>query len=398
MARANAVPGFWRCSVRKCPLCLSADNVVIVERSRVPVLQNVIVRTREEALHFPTGRLLICGCQNCGFVWNDAFDPSAIDYGATYNNSVQASGVYLAHQAAMADRVLAGEGDLHYLEIGCGEGEFIDALEKTGRLKSAIGFDPAFHGNYAFGPHITVFRDYFDAGSSAKVPATINTVCSRHTIEHVPDPRAFVNEIARFVREREVRLLMETPDVSWILQRAAFEDFFYEHCSLYSPRSIQYLLAAFGLKCTVDLVYDGQYMWIEAEAADNPPRPEPMTDFADGVAVGLAQALDVWQGQIDRLRERGPLAIWGAASKGVTFALLLEGVDYAIDLNGQKQGGFLPVSAVPVVSPEKARESGVSTIVVMNPIYEAEIRRQVDDMNWNAFVVSLRADATESSH
>ncbi|GEO83494.1 MULTISPECIES: class I SAM-dependent methyltransferase [Alphaproteobacteria] len=383
--------------MRKCPLCLSANNVAIVERARVPVLQNVIVRTRAEALEFPTGRLSICGCQRCGFVWNDDFDPAAIDYGATYNNSVQASGVYLAHQAAMVDRVLKEKGDLHYLEIGCGEGEFIDALEKTGRLKTAIGFDPAFHGNYAFGPHITIFREYFDADSAVKVPDTINTVCSRHTIEHVPDPRAFVAEIAKFVKERKVRLLMETPDVTWILRRAAFEDFFYEHCSLYSPRSIQYLLAEFGLKCTVDLVYDGQYMWIEASPADNPPLPVAVTDFADGVAAGLAQALENWRAEIDRLRERGPLAIWGAASKGVTFALLLEGIDYAIDLNVQKQGGFLPVSAVPVVGPEAARHAGVSTIVVMNPIYETEIRSKVEEMGWNALVISLRAEAPGTS-
>lgn len=379
--------------MRNCPLCLSADNTVIVERSRVPVLQNVIVRTRQEALDFPTGRLEICSCRNCGFVWNAAFDPAAIDYGASYNNSVQASRVYLEHQAAMAERVLAGGEELHYLEVGCGEGEFIDALDKTGRLKSAVGFDPAFHGKYDFGPHITVYREYFDAGSAARVPERINTVCSRHTIEHVPDPRAFMTEIARFVRERNIRLFMETPDVSWILDNAAFEDFFYEHCSLYSPRSIAYLLAEFGLKCRVDLVYDGQYMWIEAAADDEAAHPRAVADASGDVAVRLARALDLWRGQIDRLRARGPLAIWGAASKGVTFALLLEGVDYAVDLNLQKQGGFLPVSGVPVVSPEAARQAGVATLLVMNPIYEQEIRRQVAEMNWDAEVISLRAQA-----
>lgn len=378
--------------MRNCPLCLSADNTVIVERSRVPVLQNVIVRTKQEALEFPTGRLTICSCRNCGFVWNAAFDPAAIDYGATYNNSVQASRVYLQHQAAMAERVLAGGEELHYLEIGCGEGEFIDALDKTGRLKSAVGFDPAFHGNYDFGPHITIYREYFDAGSAARLPDRINTVCSRHTIEHVPDPRAFMAEIARFVRERNIRLFMETPDVSWILERAAFEDFFYEHCSLYSPRSIAYLLAEFGLRCRVELVYDGQYMWIEAEADGQATLPAPVDGATDDVAERLTQALDRWRDQIDRLRSRGPLAIWGAASKGVTFALLLDGVDYAVDLNLQKQGGFLPVSGVPVVSPEAAQQAGVATLLVMNPIYEQEIRRQVADMNWDAQVISLRAE------
>ena len=82
----------------ECPVCLETKNHVVLTRDRVPVLQNVIVRTEEEARRFPVARLRICRCEACDFVWNADFDPDAIDYNSTYNNSVQASAVYRAHQ------------------------------------------------------------------------------------------------------------------------------------------------------------------------------------------------------------------------------------------------------------------------------------------------------------
>ncbi|WP_209949426.1 class I SAM-dependent methyltransferase [Rhizobium halophytocola] len=359
------------------------------------MLQNVLVPTPSQARAFPTGRLSIRACRTCGFVWNAAFDPARIDYSNDYNNSVQASETYLAHQNAMARRVLSQPGELHYLEIGCGEGEFIEHLDSTGRLTSATGFDPAFHGQRAFGPHITIHPEYFSAGSAAKIPAGMNIVCSRHTIEHVPDPRAFITDIAELVRARDLRLFLETPDVSWILENLAFEDFFYEHCSLFSPQSMRYLLAEFGLVCEVAAVYGDQYMWIEARTGTAGMAAEPDRRTADMSAAcafeeGIARTLGDWQDFIRRRAADGPVAVWGAASKGVTFALLMEGIDCAVDLNAAKQGGFMPVSAIPILAPEAAMERGVRTLIVMNPNYETEIRERVQQMGWDVLTVSLR--------
>ena len=48
---------------------------------------------------------------------------------------------------------------------------------------------------------------------------------------------------------------------------------------------------------------------------------------------------------------------------------------YAIDINPSKQGNFMPISGVQVLSPEEGlnRLKPSSIIVIMNPNYEAEI-------------------------
>lgn len=376
----------------ECPVCLETKNHVVLTRDRVPVLQNVIVRTEEEARRFPVARLRICRCEACDFVWNADFDPDAIDYNSTYNNSVQASAVYRAHQSAMAARILSRPGPFNCVDIGCGEAEFLQELAASGKIGKAIGFDPAFKGHAALDPRISVRTVYFDDDTAGDLPDDVHVVVSRHTIEHIPAPRPFIAAIAAYVKSRNLPLYLETPDVEWIFRNNAFEDFFYEHCSLFSPRSMTVLLAAHGLDCRVEPVYGGQYMWIEAWPAEAAVKAEPAGTGAVSHA-GIAEALSYWENRLADLGRQGPVAIWGGASKGVTFSLLVDGVDSAIDLNPAKQGCFMPVSATPIVSPEEAMSRGVRSIVVMNPNYLGEIEARLKELNWKGNLLTLQADA-----
>ncbi len=371
----------------------------MLTRDRVPVLQNVIVRTEEEARCFPVARLKICRCQACGFVWNADFDPDAIRYNSSYNNSVQASAVYRAHLGAMASRILDRPGTFNCVDIGCGEGEFLAELTVSGRVGKAIGFDPAFKGSHPLDSRISVRAVYFDGETASDLPDDIHVVCSRHTIEHIAEPRSFIASIAAYVKSHNLPLYLETPDVEWIFRNNAFEDFFYEHCSLFSPRSITILLGAFGLGCRVESGYGGQYMWIEAWPATKAVGPAPFdgVEAGGGAPVsdaGIGEALRYWENRLAGLSCEGPVAIWGGASKGVTFSLLVNGVDFAIDLNPAKQNCFMPVSATPIVSPEEALSRGVRSIVVMNPNYLKEIEAQLTALNWSGNLLTLQTEAT----
>ncbi|WP_321458792.1 methyltransferase domain-containing protein [uncultured Cohaesibacter sp.] len=136
-----------------CPICSNGlRNQKIVSRPNAPVLQNVTLSDRAKALAFPTGRLEFVRCDQCGFVWNEAFDPDLIHYDSGYNNDVSSSAYYRAHLEEMADNILAavpqGE-EIHYVEIGCGDGEFLRLVVERakGRCVSAVGFDPSYNSS-----------------------------------------------------------------------------------------------------------------------------------------------------------------------------------------------------------------------------------------------------------
>lgn len=384
-----------KASISSCPVCENAlGNLTLERRPQVPSLQNVALETPDAARTFPTGALHILRCAACGFVWNDEFDPSHISYDAGYNNDVTASPYYLAHLDTMADRILASvpeDQPIHYVEIGCGEGDFMALLHARGkgRVASLTGFDPSFTGDDNLPDGAVVHRVMFTPDQIDKIPAEANVICSRHTIEHINDVQAFAEALAASMTP-ERSLFLETPDADWILRNLAFQDFFYEHCSIYTPRSVATLLARHGLACEVVPAYDDQYMWISARMMPSQEASDPTLPAIDDAAAKryvseTNQIRSQWQGYLETRRKVGPIALWGAASKGVTFSLLFNSaedapIDFAIDLNTAKQGCFMPITATPILPPEAARDQGVRTIIIMNPNYEAEIRQHISDL------------------
>ena len=363
-------------------------------RANIPSLQNVALATLQEAVTFPQGSLEMMRCAGCSFVWNAAFDPSRISYDETYNNDATSSAYYLAHLDSAADRMINAvpEGaDIHYVEIGCGEGDFLKLVHErsNGRVKTAIGFDPSFTGEDKLPKGAQVHRNFFTPEITDRIPPQTNVVCSRHTIEHVADVQSFAKALAAAMAPGRT-LYIETPDADWILGHTAFQDFFYEHCSIYTPTSIRNLLAQHGLDCDVTPVYDGQYMWITARLAQNTSRSsDPVVsdelglDYIKKKQTLLAQ----WGAYITTQKAKAPVALWGGSSKGVTFSLLFNTadtpmIDCVIDLNVAKQDCFMPLTGTVIVSPETAKDRGIGTIIIMNPNYEAEIRQQIDRMGW----------------
>src|SRR5205814_7051685 len=66
--------------VRQCPVCDSDDVYAFLERQRVPVHQNLVADSREAALAVPTGKLSMCICRACGFVYNATFELHRMSY------------------------------------------------------------------------------------------------------------------------------------------------------------------------------------------------------------------------------------------------------------------------------------------------------------------------------
>jgi len=372
-----------------CPICTASGAPAIMSRKATPVMLNRLYKTAEDARTAPTGPLEIARCGQCGFAWNKAFDPSLLQYDDAYDNDQMHSPAFLAHVNARALEVVAAAGDdpIDYLEIGCGQGQFLRLVAERakGRLRSATGFDPAWRGEDGEGPEgARVHKVYFNSASASKLERAPDVVASRHTIEHIPDPLAFLREVrATLGPSSRATIFIETPCVDWILRNGAVQDFFYEHCSIFTASSLALALAQAGFgDIRVDHVFGGQYLWARASAMagdGETPRVNavPMTADAD-----FGAALARWRSAIRAARHDGPVALWGAGAKGVTFSLLMadaggateQAIDHVIDINPGKQFMHLPGTGLQVLSPEAAAARRPATIFVMNPNYLDEVK------------------------
>ena len=384
-----------------CPICQSTDGYVIDQRAPVPVLLNRLYPSAEAALKAPTGRLDMRCCRDCGFAWNAAFDPGLIVYDSAYENDQTHSPAFVTHVRQRAEDVVAAApsgAPLDLLEIGCGQGGFfVDVAAVAGsRLRSAEGFDPAWRGKTGEGPaNSRIHTVYFDKATAGLMRHEPNVVVSRHTIEHVPDPMAFLRAVrAALGTTSRARIFIETPSITWILHHQAMQDLFYEHCSIFTPEALGYALAASGFEpIRVDAVFGGQYLWAEAQATDTVDAIKPVGVGRSELEGACERFVGAWREASRAALRDGPIAVWGAGAKGVTFCGLIdpEGafVDHVIDINPAKQNKHLAGSGIQVLSPLDATKRTPKTIFVMNPNYLEEIRQQAASVGIDAKFVAI---------
>lgn len=181
-------------------------------------------------------------------------------------------------------------------------------------------------------------------------------ICSRHTIEHIPDPLQFLRGINESI-EGNPLIFFETPSLEWILENGAFYDFFYEHCNYFSRQSLEILFyrANFSV-LEIKKSFNDQYFQIFAKVRN--------VDKAPNI-----NALKI------ELLPYKNIAIWGAGAKGVTLANELQNAICVIDINPNKQNCFIPKCALEILSPDSAiKKHNIDLILVMNPNYEDEIK------------------------
>ncbi len=358
-----------------CPLCAAPAPPPFLWRAAVPVHQNLTAADPPAARALPQGTLAMAACTACGFVFNRAFDAARLRYGAGYDNAQAHSPHFAGYLDALAGHLVRrGVRGLRVVEVGCGQGDFLRRLAAAGN--ACVGFDPAYAGPPQAGGIRYERRLY---GPDCEVPADV-VVC-RHVIEHVADPAALLGAIRAALRSAPAaRLFIETPCVRAILRRRVLWDFFYEHCSLFSARTLRAALAGAGFAPgAVRHVFAGQYLLAEAMpgTAAPPAGAGSVPDLAARYGRAEPALLAGWRRRLDAMAADGGVALWGAGAKGATLAALADPdarrIDCLIDVNPAKQGRFLPGTAHAILPPAALAARRVRHVVLMNDAYRAEV-------------------------
>lgn len=392
-----------------CPVCGGGNSLRIDERAGVPILMHRLFDDAAAARACAKVSIDLRRCEDCGFAWNARFDAATMVYGPDYDNAQAHSPQFRAHLDERIDAIFAHVADRNepqvIVEVGCGQGDFLARLiERQGkRVKAAFGFDPAWRGADGDGPAGTkLYRRLFDASASeAMAEAQPDIVISRHTIEHIAEPVAFLAAIRAGIGQRKgTRLFLETPDIRWIMHHKAFEDVFYEHCSIFDAESLALALRSTGFEAvTVEACFGAQYLWAKAIAGDpardelvsrrNPVETTPIDSAA--FSAEWRTTIAAWRGQS---RET---YLWGAGAKGMTFAQLVDPearhLAGIIDLNPGKQNRHIGLSGHIVLAPDALRGRPPLAIIVMNPVYLPEIRSLIEALGVDAIIAPLHGEA-----
>ncbi|MBI1878026.1 MAG: methyltransferase domain-containing protein [Chloroflexi bacterium] len=382
-----------------CPACGSIGMSIFYEQKHVPVHSVMLLPTREKALNYPQGDIILGFCQTCGFISNVAFDPTLQEYSAGYEPTQAFSATFNAFHQSLATHLI-DRYDLHdkdIIEIGCGHGEFLTMLCELGGNRG-IGFDPAYMGErneQTTSNRVTFINDFY---SEKYTDYQSHLVCCKMTLEHIQPVADFMRVIRRSIGDRpDTIVFFQVPNVTRILREIAFWDIYYEHCSYFSMGS----LARLFRKCGFDVIdlwqgYDDQYLMIEARPGNGTGTPileqeDDLEELAQDITYlseNYPHKLAKWRHELQGLRQGAQRAvIWGGGSKGVAFLTKLniqDEIRYAVDVNPFKHGTYMARTGQTIVSPAFLQEYRPDIVIVMNPIYCNEIQQGLNEMGVTA--------------
>ena len=384
--------------MKACPVCGAPSESPFLVRSGVPVHQNLVLRDEAAARALVRGELALHACDACGFLFNAAFSPSLLSYGAHYDNTQSCSPAFEAYVEDLAAHLVDERGlrGARIVEIGCGKGGFLRALIRRDPGNRGIGFDPSYAGADSDEAGRIRFERRFYDQSCANLEA--DAVVCRHVIEHVPDPVALLRLVRATLGDSRAQVFFETPCVEWILANEVIWDFFYEHCSYFTRGSLQTAFERAGFAVdSIRHAFGGQYLWAEARPAPDAvvPRLEPgrVPQLARRFSTHEAAHVTALRHRVEALTHDGPVAMWGAAAKGVTLANLIDKdrqlIACVVDLNPNKHGGRLPGTGHPIVSPHDLGAWHVRTAVMTNPNYVEENARLLRDAALDVRLIDL---------
>lgn len=390
-------------SGKQCSACHSGSTRVFYEVLNVPTQQVTLMRTREQAKSCKRGDLRLAVCKACGFIWNSAFDPNALDYQEDYEATQAHSPTFNSFHQRLAEDMAERYGlrGKEVFEIGCGHGEFLAILCEQGVGKT-VGFDPVIFDDTPPHPKAKLVADFYTEKYAHLKP---DFVGSKMVMEHIPDPNRFLTMLRRAIGDRpETIAFAMMPDATRVLNIRAFWDIYYEHCAYFTLGALARSFRGAGFDVTdLRTDYGGQYALIGARPAITggevtPPLPQEETAeetvalvamFEEKVQADRAQ----WQDWINSRLEKGRhIVLWGGGSKAVAFLSSLDlkdGIDLAVDINPRRSGTYLAGSGQEIVTPNALIDYRPDDVIVMNPIYLDEIGADLRSMNLNPEIVPM---------
>jgi SAM-dependent methyltransferase len=379
-----------------CTVCESAAVTPFLRIADAPISCSQLCSSRDEALAVPSAPILLGFCSGCGHIFNMEYGVVTLDYRPGYESSLDGSDTFMAYDYALVDDLVARyrlSGKV-IVEIGCGRGRFLRALCERGDNKG-VGFDPSYSDKTGEkGADIVIYPEVYGARD---LELRADFICSRHTLEHVGAPRAFLASIREAARRAGVPVFFEVPNGLFTLRDGGIWDVIYEHCSYFTPSSLARIFRETGYEpAGVAETFAGQFLTIDAVTCSSSlgvaatPGQE-LESMVGTFAESYAAKLEAWSSTLRKFEKGGRrVVVWGAGAKATMLLNQLKpaAVEYVVDVNPRKHGKYMIGTGQRIVPPEFLSEYPADEIICMNPNYLGEITSRARSLGSEANLIS----------
>jgi hypothetical protein len=181
-----------------CPACARTFRAPILYTQRnLPIQSCLQPVSGNDAMAIERRPLELVGCEGCGLVFNGVFDPATQRFDQGYEETQAYSAVFREFSDQLVDDLVARwrPAGATVVEIGCGKGDFLEALCRRGDCRG-IGIDPAFEPGRR--PSVSGVRFERRLFSADDIDRRADFVICRHTLEHIGPVGEFLDQVAEF--------------------------------------------------------------------------------------------------------------------------------------------------------------------------------------------------------
>lgn len=329
----------------------------------------------------------LCQCAGCGLV---QFDCEPVDY---YRDVIRAGGFSktMVELRRYQYRHLIDTYHLEgkrFIEVGCGQGEFLSVLSEFPVEAHGIEHDPRLVA-LARERGLDVTEGFTETEDTRFAGGLYDVFLSFNFLEHQPDPSTMLQAIYRNL-EDDAMGLITVPSFEYIMDHNSYYELIRDHLAYYTFETLTPLLERNGFQVEECEVINRDTLSVIVRK-----RPQMDTENLLECYVNLKREMETYMKYLDAWDKK--VAIWGASHQGFTLAAttkLGEKARYIIDSAPFKQGKFAPASHLPIVGPDHFHEHPVDAIIITAPGYTDEIAASIRQK----FGTAVEIRAMRSNH
>ena len=329
----------------------------------------------------------LCQCMGCGLV---QFDCEPVDY---YRDVIRAGGFSrtMVELRRYQYKHLIGSYHLEgkkFIEVGCGQGEFLKVLSEFPVEVHGIEHDPHLV-ELARAQGLDVTEGFTETEDTRFAGGLYDVFLSFNFLEHQPDPSTMLQAIYRNL-EDDAMGLITVPSFEYIMDHNSYYELIRDHLAYYTFETLTTLLERNGFQVEECEVINRDTLSVIVKK-----RPQMDTENLLECYVNLKREMESYMKYLDAWDKK--VAIWGASHQGFTLAAttkLGEKAGYIIDSAPFKQGKFAPASHLPIVGPDHFHDHPVDAIIITAPGYTDEIAASIRQK----FGTSVEVRAMRSNH
>lgn len=254
-----------------------------------------------------------------------------------------------------------------FIEVGCGQGEFLSVLKEF----PVEGFGIEHKEDLvklARTKGLNVEQGFVEDGKTKIVGAPFDVFLSFNFFEHQPNPNEMLQGIYNNLTDDGMGLIT-VPSLEYILEHDGYYELIRDHLAYYTFDTLRFILEKNGFEVLEQEMVNRDTLAMIVRKR----KKVDISNLIDSYSYIRKEIIAYIDSEIAIGHK---VSIWGASHQGFTLAAtadLGDKVTYIIDSAPFKQGRYAPTSHIPIISPDKAVENPVDTVIIVAPGYTDEI-------------------------